>query len=74
MNKPWFKCWFGDAYKKLYPHRNIAEAENQVSFLLKDLQSRNSRFQLPSQNQQQLSTSDNSPENISVLKFSDLKI
>ena len=37
MNIPWFKCWFGEAYKEMYPHRNFQEAREQVTFLLREL-------------------------------------
>ncbi len=72
MNKPWFKCWFGDAYKKLYPHRNIAEAENQVAFLFNDLQTRDSRFKIPSQNHSPSPLLPNSPSNHSDVKILDM--
>jgi len=31
---PWFERWFGDDYKKLYPHRNVAQAAVQVAALV----------------------------------------
>jgi SAM-dependent methyltransferase len=34
---PWFRRWFGDAYKKLYPHRDEREALHQVTYLLRTL-------------------------------------
>lgn len=34
MNVPWFKRWFGEHYKRLYPHRDMREAEGQVAPLL----------------------------------------
>jgi SAM-dependent methyltransferase len=34
---PWYLRWFGDAYKKLYPHRDRREAEDQVTHLLRTL-------------------------------------
>lgn len=37
MDNPWFKRWFGEAYKQLYPHRDFAEAEAQVRFVLRAL-------------------------------------
>lgn len=33
----WYQQWFNSTYLKLYAHRNIAEAELQVSALLKNL-------------------------------------
>jgi SAM-dependent methyltransferase len=37
MNTPWYKNWFGDAYKRLYPHRDFQEAEGQVAYVLREL-------------------------------------
>jgi SAM-dependent methyltransferase len=37
MDKSWFKRWFGEAYKQLYPHRDVLEAEVQVRFVLRAL-------------------------------------
>lgn len=37
MTVPWFKRWFGEHYKRLYPHRDMREAEGQVAPLLKAL-------------------------------------
>ena len=37
MTKPWFAKWFGEHYKRLYPHRDMREAEGQVAPLLKVL-------------------------------------
>lgn len=37
MGQSWFKAWFGDAYKQLYPHRNYSEASAQVNSLLNAL-------------------------------------
>lgn len=37
MKEAWFKRWFGEHYKRLYPHRDLAEAEGQVGPLLKVL-------------------------------------
>jgi SAM-dependent methyltransferase len=37
MDKPWFKRWFGETYKQLYPHRDYREAEAQVRFVLRAL-------------------------------------
>lgn len=37
MDKPWFKRWFGESYKQLYPHRNVREAEAQAGFVLRAL-------------------------------------
>ncbi len=37
MDKPWFKRWFGETYKQLYPHRDMLEAEAQVRFVLRAL-------------------------------------
>lgn len=37
MAIPWFECWFGKAYKELYPHRDFREARAQVAFLLREL-------------------------------------
>lgn len=37
MSKPWYKRWFGDDYKRLYPHRDLREAEGQVAPLLQFL-------------------------------------
>ncbi len=37
MDKPWFNRWFGEAYKRLYPHRDFKEAELQVAFVLREL-------------------------------------
>lgn len=34
MDKPWFKRWFGEHYKRLYPHRDLLQAEGQVNPLL----------------------------------------
>jgi SAM-dependent methyltransferase len=34
MTKPWFAKWFGEHYKRLYPHRDMREAEGQVAPLL----------------------------------------
>lgn len=34
---PWFKRWFGDHYKRLYPHRDLREAEGQIRPLLDTL-------------------------------------
>ena len=34
MDKPWFKRWFGEHYKRLYPHRDLLQAEGQVHPLL----------------------------------------
>lgn len=33
----WYEKWFGEEYKLLYPHRNEAEALQQVEFLLKQI-------------------------------------
>lgn len=37
MDKQWFKRWFGETYKQLYPHRDMLEAEAQVRFVLRAL-------------------------------------
>jgi|SRR5690606_32062142 len=37
LNRTWYRRWFGDAYKKLYPHRDFLEAEAQIRFLLRAL-------------------------------------
>lgn len=37
MTHPWFKRWFGEHYKRLYPHRDLREAEGQVLPLLRRL-------------------------------------
>jgi SAM-dependent methyltransferase len=37
MPKAWYKQWFGETYKKLYPHRDFLEAEAQVRFVLRAL-------------------------------------
>jgi SAM-dependent methyltransferase len=37
MDKPWFKRWFGEAYKQLYPHRDYREAGAQAGFVLRAL-------------------------------------
>jgi SAM-dependent methyltransferase len=37
MENSWFQYWFGEAYKQLYPHRNISEARTQVEYLLREL-------------------------------------
>jgi SAM-dependent methyltransferase len=37
MDKSWFKRWFGETYKQLYPHRDLLEAEAQVRFVLRAL-------------------------------------
>ena len=37
MDRSWYKRWFGETYKKLYPHRDYAEAEAQVRFVLRAL-------------------------------------
>jgi SAM-dependent methyltransferase len=37
MDKQWFKRWFGETYKQLYPHRDVLEAEAQVRFVLRAL-------------------------------------
>jgi SAM-dependent methyltransferase len=34
---PWYRRWFGEAYKKLYPHRDDAQADSQVASLLRIL-------------------------------------
>lgn len=34
---PWFRRWFGDSYKNLYPHRDEREARDQVTCLLRSL-------------------------------------
>lgn len=36
-HKPWYKRWFGEQYKQLYPHRDLRQAEGQVDPLLKSL-------------------------------------
>lgn len=33
----WYEKWFGEEYKLLYPHRNEAEAKQQVNFLLRQI-------------------------------------
>lgn len=30
---PWYRNWFGEAYKALYPHRDACEAREQILFL-----------------------------------------
>ena len=37
MKEPWYKRWFGDAYKVLYPHRDFHEAKSQIAFVLREL-------------------------------------
>ncbi len=37
MSNPWYASWFGEAYKRLYPHRNLPEAEMQVGYVLRAL-------------------------------------
>ena len=37
MDKSWFKRWFGETYKQLYPHRDFLEAGAQVRFVLRAL-------------------------------------
>jgi SAM-dependent methyltransferase len=37
MDRAWYKRWFGETYKKLYPHRDYLEAEAQVRFVLRAL-------------------------------------
>jgi len=32
--RPWYRLWFGEAYKALYPHRDHAEAARQIDFLI----------------------------------------
>lgn len=34
MPKPWYRRWFGEQYKQLYPHRDLRQAEGQVGPLL----------------------------------------
>jgi SAM-dependent methyltransferase len=33
--KDWFECWFGEEYKRLYPHRDGAQAAAQVDALIR---------------------------------------
>ena len=37
MKNPWFKNWFGETYRKLYPHRDLRQADAQVKSLLEAL-------------------------------------
>jgi SAM-dependent methyltransferase len=37
MDRAWYKRWFGETYKQLYPHRDYLEAEVQVRFVLRAL-------------------------------------
>ena len=37
MSDPWFRRWFNDAYKRLYPHRDARQAGAQASFVLRAL-------------------------------------
>ena len=37
MDRSWYRRWFGESYKKLYPHRDVMEAEAQVRFVLREL-------------------------------------
>ncbi|MDB5104319.1 MAG: Methyltransferase protein [Fibrobacteres bacterium] len=37
MDRTWYKRWFGETYKQLYPHRDVREAEAQVRFVLRAL-------------------------------------
>jgi SAM-dependent methyltransferase len=37
MPDSWFRLWFNDAYKRLYPHRDAREAEAQARFVLRML-------------------------------------
>lgn len=34
MKEQWFKRWFGEQYQRLYPHRDVRQAEGQVDPLL----------------------------------------
>jgi len=34
MKQEWFERWFGEQYKALYPHRNQAQARDQVKALM----------------------------------------
>lgn len=34
MQKEWFKAWFGTVYQKLYTHRDLHQAQEQVKMLL----------------------------------------
>ena len=34
MEKPWFKSWFGETYKRLYPHRDRRQAAVQARAVL----------------------------------------
>lgn len=34
MKEHWFKRWFGEQYQRLYPHRDVRQAEGQVGPLL----------------------------------------
>lgn len=37
MPDSWFRRWFGDEYKRLYPHRDAREAEAQARFVIRML-------------------------------------
>jgi SAM-dependent methyltransferase len=37
MPDSWFKRWFGEEYKRLYPHRDAREAEAQARFVIRTL-------------------------------------
>ena len=37
QKKEWFERWFGEEYKALYPHRDEAQAEDQVGAVLRAL-------------------------------------
>jgi SAM-dependent methyltransferase len=37
VDRAWYRRWFGETYKKLYPHRDARQAEAQVRFVLRAL-------------------------------------
>ena len=37
MSDPWYRRWFNDAYKRLYPHRDEREAAVQARFVMRAL-------------------------------------
>jgi len=38
MSENWYEEWFGEDYKLVYPHRNEAEAHEQIEFLKRHIQ------------------------------------
>ncbi|MEO7424265.1 MAG: methyltransferase domain-containing protein [Fibrobacteria bacterium] len=37
MSEAWYARWFGETYKRLYPHRDVLEAAAQAAFVLRAL-------------------------------------